>query len=53
MPADPCTQEELETKFLGLAQRVKSAQQASQILRVVQALAGSATLRPLTPLLKS
>jgi 2-methylcitrate dehydratase PrpD len=52
MPADPCTQDELEQKFLRLAQRVKSAADASRILAEVRRLDGASNVRGLTALLK-
>jgi 2-methylcitrate dehydratase PrpD len=53
MPADPCTQDELEAKFLRLAQRVKSPAEASRIREAVRRLAGAPDVRTLTALLKS
>jgi 2-methylcitrate dehydratase PrpD len=52
MPADPCTQAELEEKFLRLAQRVKSPDEASQIRAEVRKLAAASNVRGLTGLLK-
>ena len=51
MPADPCTQDELEQKFSRLAQRVKSAAEASRILETVGQLADASDVRNLTALL--
>ena len=53
MPADPCTQQELEQKFLRLAARVKSSAQAAQIVAEVQRLERAADVRGLTALLKN
>jgi 2-methylcitrate dehydratase PrpD len=52
MPADPCTQAELEEKFLRLASRVKSGHQATQILAAVRQLDRGSDVRSLTALLK-
>jgi 2-methylcitrate dehydratase PrpD len=52
MPADPCTQDELEQKFSQLAQRVKSAAEASRIMEVVGRLADASNVRSLTSLLE-
>ena len=52
MPADPCTQDELEQKFLRLATRVKSADESARILAEVQKLDRAASLGSLTALLK-
>jgi 2-methylcitrate dehydratase PrpD len=52
MPADPCTQDELERKFLTLARRVKSAEDASAILAQVRELARAPDLRGLAGLLR-
>jgi 2-methylcitrate dehydratase PrpD len=53
MPADPCTRQELEQKFLKLATRVKSADEAARILARVQRLDEAQEIRTLTALLKS
>jgi 2-methylcitrate dehydratase PrpD len=53
MPADPCTQEELEQKFLRLAARVKSPAEAAQILAEVRRLDRAADVRGLMALLKN
>jgi 2-methylcitrate dehydratase PrpD len=52
MPADPCTQEELEDKFSRLAQRVKSGEEASRVLAEVRRLAAAPDVRSLTRLLE-
>jgi 2-methylcitrate dehydratase PrpD len=52
MPADPCTQGELEEKFLRLAGRAKSTAQAAQILEAVGRLAKAPGVRSLTTLLR-
>jgi 2-methylcitrate dehydratase PrpD len=51
MPADPCTQDELERKFLRLARRVKSEEEATRILEAVGRLAASSDVGSLTALL--
>lgn len=51
MPADPCTQQELEQKFLQLASRVKSAGAAARILAQVHRLDRAPGVRDLTALL--
>jgi hypothetical protein len=53
MPADPCTQEELEQKFQRLASRVRTAAQASTILSEVRELDTAPAVRSLTALLMS
>jgi 2-methylcitrate dehydratase PrpD len=53
MPADPCTQQELEEKFLKLAARVKSREDASRIIAEVRRLDRAPDARGLTALLKS
>jgi 2-methylcitrate dehydratase PrpD len=52
MPSDPCTQEELEQKFLGLAKRVKTAEQASRILTEIGKLDRAKSTRGVTALLR-
>jgi len=52
MPADPCTQSELEQKFLRLAGRVKSTGEASRILAEVRQLHRAPGVRGLTELLR-
>ena len=51
MPADPCTQDELEQKFLRLASRVRSAEAARHILAEVRRLDRVTDVRGLTALL--
>jgi 2-methylcitrate dehydratase PrpD len=53
MPSDPCTQDELETKFMRLAQRVKSHAEASRILEEISRLADAPAVSILTRLLQS
>jgi 2-methylcitrate dehydratase PrpD len=53
MPSDPCTQDELEQKFLRLTQRVKSAAEASRILEAVTRLAATPNIHNLTRLLNN
>jgi 2-methylcitrate dehydratase PrpD len=53
MPSDPCTQEELERKFLSLAGRVRTAPQASTILAEIRELDTAPAVRSLTALLRS
>jgi 2-methylcitrate dehydratase PrpD len=53
MPADPCSEEELEQKFLRLARRVRSADDASRILAQVGELTAAPGLGRLTELLKT
>ena len=53
MPADPCTQEELEQKFQRLASRVKTAPQVSTLLAEVRQLDTAPAVRSLTSLLRS
>jgi 2-methylcitrate dehydratase PrpD len=53
MPADPCTQEELERKFLRLASRVKTAQQASRILAEIRELDHAPSVRSVTALVRN
>jgi 2-methylcitrate dehydratase PrpD len=53
MPADPCTQDELEAKFMRLAQRVTSRAEASRILEEVGRLAKAPGVRSLTTLLRN
>jgi 2-methylcitrate dehydratase PrpD len=52
MPADPCTQQELEQKFFRLASRVKSSDAASQILAEVRRLDHAPDMCGLAALLK-
>lgn len=52
MPADPCTQQELDQKFLRLASRVKTSNDASRILAEVRRLDRAPDVRSLTALLK-
>jgi 2-methylcitrate dehydratase PrpD len=52
MPADPCTQQELEDKFARLASRVKSRDDAARILAEVRQLHRAPDLRSLAALLR-
>jgi 2-methylcitrate dehydratase PrpD len=52
MPADPCTQQELEEKFVKLASRVKSSAEAARILAEVRRLDRAPDVRSLTALLR-
>ena len=51
MPADPCTREEVEEKFLKLARRVKSQDAALRIMDEVRRLARAPGVRGVTALL--
>ena len=53
MPADPCTQEELEQKFRRLAGRVKTADEVARILAQVRGLNRAPDVRGLTALLRN
>jgi 2-methylcitrate dehydratase PrpD len=53
MPADPCTQDELEQKFVRLASRAKSHDEALRILAEIRGLDRAADVRSLTALLKT
>ena len=53
MPADPCTQEEIEAKFMKLAQRVKTQDAAKRIMAEIQRIDGALDVRGLTALLKN